>query len=88
MASDPKTTVVARYLFPAQAQLARVALEAEGLPCFLANVNQGALTGSALVPIELHVLEEDLEAAKEVLAQQEIDKAEDPGEGDPGPSAP
>ena len=71
MTNEGKMVALAKYLYPMQAQLTRVALEAEGIPCVILNEHQGGLTGNSLIPVEVHVFSDDLEAAKDVLARQQ-----------------
>jgi hypothetical protein len=72
--SDP--VVIAKFLFPYQAEFARIALEAEGIPCTLLDGNQTAI-GSTLFPVRLMVMPEDEAEAREILATLEEQRAAD-----------
>ncbi|MBI1290686.1 hypothetical protein GC173_05525 [bacterium] len=69
MEADP--VVLVEFHNPYDAQMARVALESEGIPCQLLDQNQAGWTGiGVLFPVRLLVLPEDLDAAKELLTRE------------------
>lgn len=76
-----------RFVDPVAAQVARSVLEAEGVPCFLADEGMGGLFSYSLVKgVRLQVRPEDRERAAEILAAPPspedwpADDGEGPGE--------
>jgi acetyl esterase/lipase len=75
-ADDP--IVLANFVFPDQAQLARLALEAKGVPCYLLETNQAGHGGFGLLfPVRLMILPEDREAAIRILREEGLYEVEE-----------
>ena len=73
-ASVPLVTL-ARFTYIGQAESARIALDSEGIVCFLFDESQGAnIGGGVLIPVRLEVYENDVEAAKAVLTREGLYK--------------
>lgn len=83
--SDPIVTI-ATFMNHAHAQIARIALENEDIPCNLADVNQGAYVLGMLIGIRLQVFEEDAERAKKVLHDAGVYNCSPKGEDPKDPS--
>ena len=62
------------------AEVVKVALEAEGIPCFIENQHQAALSG--VLPAELQVRVVDEDRARKIIADHEPLETRDPGEDD------
>ena len=62
------------------AEVVKVALEAEGIPCFIENQHQAALSG--VLPAELKVRVVDEDRARQIIADHEPLESRDPGEED------
>ena len=59
--------VAATFTNSMEAGVASSRLEADGIPCFLFDLNVSAEGASFLMPIRLMVDEEDLDGAREIL---------------------
>ncbi|CAN5295619.1 hypothetical protein BH09SUM1_BH09SUM1_09140 [soil metagenome] len=70
--SDGKTALLAYFLYPSQAIAARLALEAEDIPCLVLDSSQAAMPGNPLFPIRMEVFEEDLAESKMILERDGI----------------
>jgi hypothetical protein len=70
MADPEQMVMVARFIDPVEAQMARGALEAAGLECFLQGENANNLLGIAF-RVRLLVHRKDEEAARELLPAAE-----------------
>lgn len=81
MSDDPIVTI-ATFMNHAHAQIARIALEAEDIPCNLADTNQGAYILGMLIGIRLQVFEEDADRARKVLEEAGVYQC---GPGDEAP---
>jgi hypothetical protein len=74
MSSPLKT--IANFLTPEDAEVARVALENEGVPAFLEGVTTIGMLwylGNAIGWVKLQVMEEDEKRAREILSQKTDD---------------
>jgi len=77
MRENEKLVTIARFENGFDAELAKLALDNEGIPCFLAG-NEN-LPYPTLITVELQVFEIDVDRAKELLDQR--DAIEEPEEG-------
>ncbi|MCC5874785.1 MAG: DUF2007 domain-containing protein [Candidatus Sumerlaeia bacterium] len=82
MSNDPIVTI-ATFMNHAHAQIARIALEGEDIPCNLADTNQGAYILGMLIGIRLQVFEEDADRARKVLQDAGVYQCEPIDEDDP-----
>jgi hypothetical protein len=64
-------TVLGAVTNPGLAEIIRGALAAEGIDCRLEGEGQAGLTG--VLPIRLWVLASDLDHARQVMRQQEVE---------------
>jgi hypothetical protein len=81
--SMEKLVTVARFTFPHQAHAAKVSLEAEGIPVFLADeltVTMDWFLSNAVGGIKVQVPEEAAERAQEILAELTAPSREGPAE--------
>lgn len=60
---------LARYSTRVEAELARLALEAEGIEAVLFGVEMSGLGLGSMLPVRLMVLDEDAGAARALLAE-------------------
>lgn len=72
MSSHEQLVTLARFMYSAQAETARITLQGEGIQCFLADEAQGGLTGIGIIPIRLQVFPADHAAAKEILIREKL----------------
>ena len=70
---DGSGDVVAKYFSSIEAELAAGRLRSEGIPCFLANATSQSVLPHLQVLIRLHVRPEDLDRARNILAEAAID---------------
>lgn len=75
--AEPKLVTIAEFTFAHQAEVARLALEEEGIQCILLDSNQAGHSLGAIVPVRLQVFEPDERFAKEILVEQELYQYED-----------
>ncbi len=70
--------VTLRHMSVMEAELARVRLEAESIPCFLIDREMGAYStvGGGIIPVKLQVHENDAEMAEEILSRPAPPSAE------------
>lgn len=64
---------VARYFSPVEADLARLLLDSHGIDSFLADTQMSNFFGGAMTPVRLLVIEEDLNDARAILAEDRSD---------------
>lgn len=80
MGAEEKITVIGTYDTPVMAGLAKAKLDAYGIPCFLTEENMGTLypfTYAGFSGIRLHIFEQDVERAKEILEEEEMQGSSD-----------
>ena len=67
---------VAEFAFPIEAQMAKLKLESEGIPCFIANEILSRLDGPIFeyYPVKVQVVEEYAERAAKILRSEHKDK--------------
>ena len=65
-----RLVTIARFSTPIEAQLARARLEAEGIPCYLANEAHAQMNGG-LGGVQLQVAEGNAQSASEALRQDD-----------------
>lgn len=81
-----ETVVIKAFQEPLEANLARMRLEAEGIPCFLADENIVGIQPFYNLPvggIKLTVREADAERAEAILSEALLAEPPDDGEGLP-----
>lgn len=70
MTDDPEDLVeIDAVNEPTAAEIMKLALEAEGIPCTIGNLHQAGLTGILAVPV--YVRREDVARAQEILRAAE-----------------
>jgi hypothetical protein len=69
---------LATFIDLASAQVARIALEGEGIPCLVLDQNQAAHPIGALIGIRVQVLAEDKAAARAILKECGLYSFDDP----------
>jgi hypothetical protein len=79
MRENEKLVVVAQYDNGFDAELAKLLLDNEGIPCFLAGAKD--MPYPTVVVAEIQVFESDVERAMEILDhQQPLDDSEESGD--------
>ncbi|MEQ1745835.1 MAG: DUF2007 domain-containing protein [Saprospiraceae bacterium] len=71
--------VVAKYYSPLEAEVAAARLRSEGIPCFLASSTAQSVMPHLQLLVRLHVRPKDLDRARMLLAEADID-AKDPAD--------
>ncbi|RCH56187.1 hypothetical protein DJ568_05460 [Mucilaginibacter hurinus] len=72
MNDDDKIVTLASYYDPMLAEIIRGRLEANSIPCFIADgntINANPLYNQAIGGIKIKVFEHDLERCREILAE-------------------
>lgn len=72
MSKDDPIVTLATFMGTAQAHVARIALEAEEIPCTLADAHQGAYPLGAMIGVRLQVFREDAARARRILSEAGI----------------
>lgn len=65
--------VVAKYYSSMEAEVAAARLRSEGIPCFIAGETAQAVMTHLSLIVRLHVRPEDMELAREILADAAVD---------------
>lgn len=72
MAAEPEIVVVATIADHTRAEMARIALEEEGIDCMLMDENQAGFPDIQAIPVRVAVREEDAGDATQVLRENNL----------------
>ena len=80
MRENEKLITIARFESSYEADLAKMALEQENIPCYLAGIGVSVtIAYPAVTSVQVQVFESDAQRAKEILEQEQTgDDMQDP----------